>query len=329
MAKADTKTEEPVVDENDSVVEEPTVELDKPTEIEGDLVENPVLEETDEKTEEAVEKPVADEDTGDTGEETADDKSEPDEATDTEADVVEEKDETGVYAPAEVKDPGEFQPNGDYGFEVTTLDGKTIKISTPEQAEAFADRLDSEENLLSARQFMEFTRKVSRMDNGIEREKSQFETEKQTFETQQAQDKVRNEQITQWSNELNYLQAKGLLPEIPAKVDVPGGWEKNPDDPGVKARLEIFKWMQQENTDRRTAGIAEVTSAVDAYRLMQADSTVQTEKQETNTERTTRQSKGKMVSGNSSFTDANEQSGSIIGEGGSLRDLVTEFSASQ
>lgn len=314
MAKKDNDVvDEPVVEE--IIAEEPVVELDKPTEVEGDLVENAVLEEaSDEPVEEVADTVEEDQVDDDTVEESEDEESvsEP---------VVDEV--------VEAIDPGAFQPKGDYSFEVTTADGKTVKITSQAEADAFAERLDNEENLLTARQFLQFGRQVAKMDNGIAREESEFQTQKDAFEAQQVSEKARSEQVNQWSNELKYLQAKDLIPEIPKNIDVAGGWDKNPEDPGVKARMDIFKWMETENNDRRAAGIAEITSAVDAFRLMQADTTEQADKVERTTERTTRQSKGKMVTGGSSFTPENTQKDSIVGEGGSLRDLVTEFSASQ
>lgn len=314
--------------------EEPKVELDRPTEIEGDLVENPVLEVEDEPGEEQDDttKPDSQQDADGSDGGKKDDTSESTPATvgkepeSTSKTTVEDK--TGVYEPTK-PDPGAFQPKGDYGFEVTTAEGQTVKINTPEEAEIFARRLDTEENLLTAYQFTQFQRNILKMDTGIDREKIQYDSDKQVYETQQAQEKVRNEMVTQWNNELKYLQTKGLLPEIPTALDVPGGWEKNPEDPGVKARMDIFKWMESENNDRKAAGISEITSAVDAFRLMQADVNVQTAKTEKKAAVASRQTRGKMVSGNSAFEPENTQKDSIVGEGGSLKDLVTEYSASQ
>lgn len=302
--------------------DEPVVELDKPTDIKGDLVENPVLEE--ETTDEVETEPVEEAEETDTETkeaETTEAETETEEAPDTVAE------EPTVSEP--VADPGTFQPKGDYGFEVVTADGKTIRLNTPAEADAFAQRLDNEENLLTAYQFTQFNRNFNKMDNGIEREKAVYETEKAAFETSQAQEKARNDQINQWSNEVNYLEAKGLIPKITTEQNA-ANWTdpKNADVPAIQERLAIFKWMEKENTERRSAGIGEITSAVDAFRLMQADTTEQTAKAEKKAEVTDRQAKGKMVSGNSSFTPENTQKGSIVGEGGSLRDLVHEFSAS-
>lgn len=333
MSKKDNseQADDTVVDESAETVEEPTVELDRPTDVTGDLIENPVLEEEVEDQEDDVSDDSAedaDEDTG--GEEDDSDRTtdgtEPGESEQApEADVTAEKDETGVYSNTTAADPGEFQPTGDYGFDVTTADGKTIKINTPAEAEAFAERLDNEEGLLTARQFIQFNRGVSRMDNGIDREQAAHEAEKEAFETQQAQVRVRDEQITQWSKEVNYLEAKGLVPKITNELNT-ANWTdpKIAEEPAVKERLAIFKYMETENNERRAAGIAELTSAVDAFRLMQADSQEDTGKVTSKRETAERRARGKMVSGNSSFTPANEQPNSIIGEGGNLRDLIAE-----
>lgn len=330
--KADDLNVEEVV--NDEV----QVELDKQSGVEGELVPNPVLEEESEEVD-ASKRPAVDDtqttegndDSGDDagGEGDSSDEAETvgdDNKTDTTQELTPEKDEEGVYAPKTAVDPGAFVPTGDYGFEVTTIDGKKVVINSPEEAEAFANRLDSEDGVLSASQFMEFNRKVAKMDRGIEGEQAKFETDKVEFDRQQNVEKVKNEQITQWSNELRYLETKGNLPPIPKAIDVPGGWEANPDDPGVKARMEIFKWMETENTTRRDAGLTEVTSALDAQRMMQSEAAQTQEDTQDKADRSTRQAKGRMVSGSSSGTTPNEQPGRIIGEGGSLRDLVTEAS---
>lgn len=327
---ADDKVDDLTVEEivNDDV----QVELDKQSGVEGEIVPNPVLEEEDDAgtTNEGGTGTEEDDAAGDarddSGTEDAGDKEESTE-TESAAELTPEKDEDGVYAPKTAVDPGAFVPKGDYGFEVTTIDGKKVIINSPEEAEAFADRLDSEEGVLSASQFMEFNRKVAKMDRGIEGEQAKFEADKTEFDRQQGIEQVKNEQITQWSNELRYLEKKGTLPAIPKAIDVPGGWEANPDDPGVKARMEIFKWMETENTARREAGLTEVTSTLDAQRMMQSESSQTQEDTQDKTDRTTRQAKGRMVSGGSSGTTPNEQPGRIIGTGGSLRDLVAEASA--
>lgn len=334
MAKKDDNEEvEAEVVEQGS---DPEVELDRPTEIEGDLIENPVLEvenvpgeEPDDEVPagtEEVDSENTDGEDNDSSEATDETDAGESEQT-TEADLAPEKDETGVYSPP-APDPGDFQPTGNYGFEVTTADGKSVKINTPEEADAFARRLDTEDSLLTPYQFTQFNRAVLKMDSGIDRERVQYETQKEAFETQQAQEKIRNDQVVQWNNELNYLQAKGIIPAVPKAIDVPNGWTNNPENAAVKARMDIFRWMEKENTDRRSAGIAEITSAVDAHSLMQAENQNSGVKEEKSREMTERRSRGKMVSGNSSFTPGNEQSNSIVGEGGSLNDLVQEYSAS-
>lgn len=315
-AVAEPQTEEP---------ETPSVEFDKEIEVVGDVVENPVIEEEEEASEEPVE-PA--EEPG----EPAEEPTEPEQPAETEEapeapaeepveEIVPEKDETGVYDPT-VPDPGEFQPKQDYSFEVTTTDGKTVKISSQEEADKFAERLDNEEGLVSASQFAKFTRLTARMDVGVERERADYQAEREKFELQQAQEKVRNEQIIQWNNELNYLQAKGLLPEIPA--DKNADWLKNREDPAVKARMDIFEWMDKENQARRSAGIGEVTSAVDAYQLMKAEQSVDEQKTERKRETTERQARGKMVSSSSPYIESNTPNNSIIGEGGNLNDLILE-----
>lgn len=333
MAENNNKVEEPVIDESESVVEEPTIELDRPTDVDGELVENPTLEVEDETDDTQDGDGTDDSETGTSGDGTEDDSSTEEgsaEASgDDESTVPEPTPELAEPTPP-LPNPGDFQPRGDYGFEVITADGKTVKINTVAEAEAFADRLDSEENLLSARQFIQFNRNVSKMDRGVEREQETYETQKEAFETQQRQEQVRNEQVGQWNNEINYLATKGLIPEITSELNASNWTDPTvAEQAPVKERLAIFKWMETENNARREAGISEITSAVDAFSLMKAESQETVASEEKNAEVTERQARGKMVSGNSSFIPEASQKDSIVGEGGSLRDLVTEFSAQQ
>lgn len=314
----DNQTDNTVVDESTDQPEAPdqTVELDSPTNIEGDLVENPTLEEEyDLESTEPETEPETPETT-------------PDEETTEETPEV-ESDETGVYEPSK-PDPGDFTPKQDYSFEVQTLDGKTVKIKTPEEAETFARRLDTEEDLLGAYQFTQFQRNVLKMDSGLDRERVEYQSQKEAFDQQQAQIEVRDQQVTQWNSEINYLRTKGLLPEITPEQNS-SKWTdpENADVPAIKETLAIFKWMEQENNARREAGISEVTSAVDAFRLMKAEEAEAGVDEERQQETAVRQKRGAMVEGNSSFGDPEQPAGSIVGEGGSLQDLVREYSASQ
>lgn len=320
-SEVDESTEQPEAPAED---QQPEVELDRPTDVQGDLIDNPVLEEEDEpESTEPEAEPEAPETTPEEPVQT------PEEEADGTPAVEPEEDASGVYSPPTTQDPGAFQPKGDYAFEVKTLDGKTVKVSTPEEADALAQRLDSEENLLGAYQFTQFQRNFLKMEAGIDREKAEYETQKAAYDQEQAQIEVRNQTVTQWNNEINYLRAKGMLPEITPQQNS-SDWTDptNAEVPAIKQTLEIFKWMEQENAARRQAGIADVTSAVDAYRMMQAEQAESAQETERQTEITTRQKKGAMIQGNSSFGDPEQPSNSIVGEGGSLQDLVREYTNS-
>lgn len=299
------------------------VEIDREPDVQGDVVENPVLEEEQDDDDGQDEAPKTAED-----EEPPEDDSPQEDGSEVQPEdkpsdeVAAEKDETGVFSPPTATDPGEFQPKGNYAFEVTTIDGKTIKITNQAEADAFAERLDNEPELISPSQFTKFTRGVSKMDVGLEREQADFNKQKEDYEFQQAQEQVKNEQIQQWNNEVNYLEAKGMLPKIdPAKN---ADWLGNADDPAVKARMDVFNWMQKENDARRQAGIGEVTSVVDAFRMMSAEQAENTAKEERTKEGDSRRAKGSMITGKAPYVPSNAPKDSIIGPGGSLRDLVYE-----
>src|ERR1700741_82746 len=58
-----------------------------------------------------------------------------------------------------VEDTGEYKP-ADYSFEVTLKDGKTVKVSTTEEAEKLADNPD---NFETPKQLMDFINKQNKM----------------------------------------------------------------------------------------------------------------------------------------------------------------------
>lgn len=236
-----------------------------------------------------------------------------------------EKDEAGVYAPPTAEDPGEFKA-GDYSFEIKTTDGKTHKVSSVEDAESLASTLDDNPELISASQFMALNRKTAVMERGLADDKQKYEADKTKFDEQSALTKTRDDTIVQWNNEVNYLANSGDLPKISDEMNS-ADWT-NPEvakDPAVKARLEIFKWMEGENSKRLSAGLDPIKSVIDAHNAMQLEGFKKNQQQEVSREKETRQKKGAMVGGATSFNPSNAPAGSIVGLGGSLDDVITEY----
>lgn len=224
-----------------------------------------------------------------------------------------------------VEDPGEFKP-GDYSFEIKTTDGKTVKITSQEDIEEFAAKLDEKPELVSASQYTLFNRKSVSLDQGLANDKSRYEAQKAEYDKEQTLIEDNNKKIVQLNNEMNYLAKNGNLPEITDELNA-SDWSdpKVAEEPAVKARIEILRWMEAENAKRVEAGLERVTSAVDAYNTMQLEALKQQQSDDVSREKTARQDKGSMVGGSAPHNPANNPANSIIGLGGSLDDVVTEF----
>lgn len=237
-----------------------------------------------------------------------------------------ETDTAGVFQET-AEDPGEFTP-GDHSFEITLKDGKTRKITSPEEAEALAVEIDENPELITAKTFIDFNRKFMQMDTAIANDQRDFETKKEAFDVSQATKKVRTDTVNQINNGLSYLQSKGLIPEVPAALNTAEAgtkWETDhKDEPGVKERLAILKYMTEENERRMAAGLDpsfDVPSAFNAIRLEEMQNTAEdTTKQQAKT----RKQRGAMVGSNAPSIQSNESKGTIVGEGGSLADLMAE-----
>jgi hypothetical protein len=321
--KTDESPAEEIIETPSEVIENDSPEavdaLEQASDVEGDLIENPGLEEVeDDSDEEVIEPDSPDADAGDEPDaEQAPEPPEPD------AEPEPQPQPAPEAAPEAPVDPGAFQPKGDYSFEVTTLDGKTVKITSQAEADAFAEQLDKEEGLISVSQLTKFTRGVSRMDNGLEREQGEWQANKTKFEEQTQANEARETQIANWGKELKYLETKGLLPKIDATKD--RDWLGNKEDEAVKARMDVFAWMDTENKARTEAGIAPVTSAVDAFQMMRAEQAEQSASDAKNEAGDKRRAKGSMVGGNAPHLPSNMPKNSIVGEGGSLNDVLHDF----
>jgi hypothetical protein len=251
-----------------------------------------------------------------------------DESKDKVEEVVDDVEETPIEETQTV-DPGEFVPN-DYSFEVKTADGKTVKISTPEQADELLAKLDENPELMSASQFGILNRKTAIMESSIETERKVFEAEKAQYEAEQALVETREEVIQQWDKEIKYLANRGEIPVISDDKNT-ANWS-DPEiakDPAVKARVEIFKWMETENNKRIDAGLEPIKSVLDAHNAMQLEAMKNEAQTQEVKEKDTRRKRGAMVGGDSPYIPESNVKGSIIGEGGSLNDLVNDFYMTQ
>lgn len=227
----------------------------------------------------------------------------------------------------QVTNPGDFQP-GDYAFDITTTDGKTVKISTPEDADAFAARLDDEEGLISAAQFLQFNRKSAIMDIGINNDRANYDKDKETFEAEQQLDVVRDETMKQWGNEIDYLTERGELPKLSDSLSK-ADWT-DPEvakQPGVAERVALLAWMDSENNRRIDAGIEPMRSMLDAHNAMQLEAMRSDQKKTAEADRVARQRRGSMVGSPAASEPIAKTSKGVVGLGGTLDDLVVDFTS--
>lgn len=239
-----------------------------------------------------------------------------------------EDDTAGVYQPETVDDPGDFKP-GDYSFTVTTTDGKTHTIKTPEDAEAFAQLIDSDPSLITAAQLLALNRGTTRMDLGTENDKRTWEAAKTQFDAVKAQNDLRDTTLVEINNGMKYLESKGLIPPVAKELDskeAGARWGTDyKDEPGVKERLEILKYMGDENERRLEAGLMPSFDVSAAYNALQLEK-LQKQAQETDqTESDMRRQRGAMVGGQAHYAPEPPRSSDIVGIGGSLDELLTQY----
>lgn len=199
------------------------------------------------------------------------------------------------------KDPGVYEP-ADYSFEVTDKDGKTIKLSTPEQANRFAE---DDDNFKTAKDLKEFLRKSQQMENSLDNDLKQWKTQKDQFDAQNKTEEERQETINNYVNEFKYLVEKGKLPEIDAKyLDVSWDDPEVAKQPGVKEQKVLLNYMVRENKVRAKAGVQPITSVVDAYNAWKEDTTVQKQEEDKKAAGEARKAAGARVAGVSASNQA-------------------------
>jgi len=182
---------------------------------------------------------------------------------------VETDDEYTEPAPVlTVEDPGEFTP-GDYSFEVTLKDGKTHKVSTPEEADKLAE---DPENFETPKQLLDFIRRSQKMENQLDKDKEKWEAQKKTFDEQTEVAEQRQETVENMVSEFKYLVGKGLMPKIDKQyLDADWSDPEVAKQPGVKEQMELLNYMVRENEVRAKAKVRLLTSVVDAYNAWQQD----------------------------------------------------------
>lgn len=186
-------------------------------------------------------------------------------------DATEPDDTTGVATvTATVEDPGQYTPT-DYSFEVTTYDdeGKNPKVKKINSSDDWDELLESEPNFGSAAAYDRASRRVTKMETSLEREKSAYDKAKDEYASDQAMVKAQNSWLDKRDKEANFLVKRGDLPAV-AKKFQSANWDSDEakKDPGVKAQLELLAYMDKENKERLKAGLDPMVSLIEAFNDM-------------------------------------------------------------
>lgn len=237
----------------------------------------------------------------------------------------EDKPAPTLPAPA-VTDPGEFTPN-DHSYEITLTDGKTRKISTPEEADALAEELDENPELVNAKLLLEFNRKSLAMDQGLQTDKKTYEDNKKAFDEDTTSRETVAKTAQQIENGVKFLETKGMLPPVDPAIDTPEAGKEwtttHKDATGVKERLELMKYMADNNDQRKAVGLEPTFDAVGAYYQMKTEQANEADKDADKKDADARKKKGSMVGSPAAHVQSNVAPGEIVGEGGNLNELRT------
>lgn len=200
-----------------------------------------------------------------------------------------------------VEDPGEYTAE-DYSFEVTLKDGKTHKVSTPDEADKLAE---DPENFETPKQLMDFLTKSNKMQRNLDRDYDKWEGQKKEFDKQTSTQAERQQTVQSLVSGFEYLVSKGFLPKVEDK-DAKADWS----DPevakraGVKEQIELINYMTKENAAREKAGVPILGSALDAYNAFQLDSGRKQEEEQHRIAGETRRAAGSRVAGVSASNQA-------------------------
>lgn len=235
-----------------------------------------------------------------------------------------EEDEAGVFNDPTVEDPGDFKP-GDHSFTIT-VNGTRTKVSSVEQADQLAEDPDA---FKDAKQLIRFMDKRSDMRQGIAEDRKAYEEQKAKFEGEQQLETIRNERLSTWANELDYLTSRGDIPGVKPEFNTQEAglkWSTEfKDEPGVKERLAIMDYMEKESANRQKAGLPPMTSMIEAHNEMQLNSLKSGNETKRTDEIKQRQERGSRVAGSSPYVPSDNNSGEIVGTPGTLDDLVNEL----
>lgn len=318
--------ETPTNDDDKLVVDETAAEEPELSQVEQDAlaaggsVEGAVTPNEDILAEEDENDVETTEDESPEGEANEEEEAKPEPSDGTEV----EEDEDGVFDESEAEDPGDFKP-GDHSFTIT-LNGKRVTVTSVEQADELAEDPDA---FKDAKQLIRFMDKRSDMRSAIQKDRDTYDQQKTTYEQNQQLEEIRNDRLTTWSNEFDYLTKRGDIPAVDAKLNTAEAGLKwatdHKDEPGVKERLGIMKYMDDESKNRQAAGLPPMTSMLEAYNEMQVKDLRSGEVSREQDAIKTRQEQGSRVAGRSPYVPGNTEKGEIVGSPGTLNDLVNEL----
>lgn len=222
-----------------------------------------------------------------------------------------------VQVPVLVQNPGEFKSQ-DYSFEAV-IKGKSIKVTSVEEAEALAD---DPENFTTPKELLDFMRKSNKMENGIEKDKLTWEQSKAEFDRQQEAQEARQQEINTISAEINYLVQKGELPPI-AKEYQAADWSDPlvAKQPGVREQVALLKYMGEENDRRQKAGLKNTVSALDAFNGWKIEEAKVKADLDNKTASQQRKDNGAKVASSSAAPITNRPKGVSVGRVGNLNNL--------
>lgn len=257
-------------------------------------------------------------------------REEPDEETTTDVEQDEELPEPAAYvAPVnQLEDPGDYTP-ADYSFEITVYTGeegkekpKTVTVRSVEEAERL---LEDDPNFGSAKNLLDFNRKVSKMENNLERDESEWQKKRDTFDEAAESENERQAKFNIVVNELAYLEKKGKLPEVPANLRN-ANWQdaEVAKDPAVKSQLALIKYMAKENEERATLGLSPM-GAIDAFNAMQSEAIEKNRDSSKTKSALERRQASARVARSSPAPVSNVPKGIKVGRAGNLRDIGSDW----
>lgn len=241
--------------------------------------------------------------------------------------VEEEEDEQ----PIEIEAPGEFQPS-DYSFDVVVYDeeGKKPKTIKVKSVDEWDELLEGEPNLGSSGAVSKAFRAAQRMELGLEKEREIWEQQVQEYEAAVESENLRIERNNTIFNEMQYLINKGELPNLTNEEMNSLNWKDEAvvkAHPNIAQHKELLNYMLSENKSRAKAGLAPLSSVIDAYNAMQLDSKIKAEKESQKKTAAARKEAGARVSsGTPGPVSAQSPRGIAVGRVGDLGRLGQNWS---